>query len=75
MALDTRVIETLVHAAVDAMEREGEEASPAEILSAAFTVAMRTSQVILSVHPEHRQTVLQAAQILLLQCADQKRPN
>lgn len=66
-------INQLVDAALASMEHI--DSTSSELLSAVFTLTLRTVQAVLAVAPQNRSTVQQAIHVLLLECADRARPN
>ena len=67
-------IERMVYAALTSMEAV-EDSSAAEVLSAAYTVALRCTGAILIKHPALRNQARQAAEVLLMECAVGDRQN
>lgn len=64
-------VDHLIDAAVSAMERVPGEFSDLEVLSACFTMALRTATVMQQRHPELHDQILRAAQLVLLNCANE----
>jgi len=69
----TATVNRLITVALDAMEAADEDFSELELLSACFTLALRTAQAAIQRDPASRPTVAKAAEMLLLQCADERR--
>lgn len=63
-------VDSLIDAALTAMEHCPGPVSDLELLSACFTLALRTAQMAQRRHPELHPLVVQAAQLVLLNCAD-----
>lgn len=70
------VVNTLVGAAVDGMEAAAVETAPSdrEVLSAAFTIALRTMKAALGRNELLRPACLEACQMLMMQVADRGHP-
>ena len=71
----TNMVEQLVNAGLEGMQTVGGTYSGAELLSAVFTLALRTVKTTLAKIPECLSYVKQAVGILLLECADSKNLN
>lgn len=69
------MIEQLVNAGLDGMQTVGGTYSGAELLSAVFTLALRTVKATLVKNPECLPYVKQAVGILLLECAEPSKLN
>ena len=67
-------VERMVYVALDAMERV-EDSTAVEVLSAAFTITLRTLGVLMPKYPALREQAAQAAKILLMECAAGSQPN
>ena len=67
-------VERMVYVALDAMEGV-EDSTAVEVLSAAFTITLRTLGVLMPKYPALREQATQAAKILLMECAAGSRPN
>jgi hypothetical protein len=74
-AVATSTVDRLIDVAVTAMQHTGEEFSDLELLSACFTIALRTANVVQRRHPELQPMIMQAAQLVLLNCADEQKLN
>lgn len=67
-------VDHLIDVALAAMEHASaaDDASDIEVLSATFTMALRTAQMAVKRNPELREQILRAAQLVLLNCADER---
>ncbi len=67
MASEDR-IEHMVYRALSAMD-DVEDSTAPEVLSAAYTIALRSTTALLTKYPQLREQARQAATILLMECA------
>ncbi len=65
------MVSALVDAALLGME-EVADSTADEVLSAALTLGLRTVQVVLTLHPDRRESIREAVSVLLMACTDQK---
>ena len=66
------VVNAMVDAAIFAMETEVPSSTSSEVVSAALTLALRTVQATLELHPDQRDAVREAVSLLMLACSDSK---
>lgn len=69
------IVHGLVQAAIAGMEMLDDEPTPDEVVSACFTLTARTIKGIMEQAPENSRKLREAAEVLLLACADTTRMN